>query len=324
MPPLLHDPVPLPWLLADLVTLVVTLLVVLHVVRTTRHPVSALLECFAFVFLYASAFENFAVVNGWYRYGRSLLMVGSVPLAVPLEELDVLLVALWLLERMELPGWAKPVVAGFFGMLQDFSLDPVAVRQLFTVHGTTSGRWSWLLPPGAVNIYGIPVYNFPGWMLITAFAATFLLLGRWWFRRSGYRPVVGYLYPFAAILLALAALLSPLSQLLLWLAPLYVKGSRGEWIMLGVWLLLPVVLLALFWRGRMAGGMRLRGSMAMLGAPLILHVTDLLFALAGGYRGVLWLVALAGAAHLALLSLIFFRGRRVGVAAAGPVWSGTA
>ncbi len=209
--------IPTPWLLADILALAITMLVLIFIIQKSRHPVVALLEGFAFVFLYASIYENFAVVQNWYVYGRSLLMIGDVPLSVPLIEMDVLITALWLLERMEIPNWCKPFIVGLFGMLQDFSIDPVAVRQVYTVQNVTSGRWTWLLDPGMVNIYNVPVYNFPGWMLILAYVTAFLLIGRWWFKRSGHRTVVGYVYPFLAILLALVTLITPLSRFLLWL-----------------------------------------------------------------------------------------------------------
>jgi hypothetical protein len=215
---------PVPWLLADILTILVTLLVGIFIVRKSWHPIVAMLECFGFVFLYASIYENFAVVQGWYVYGRSFLMVGDVPLSVPLLEMDVLVTGLWLLEKMQIPAWCKPFIVGLFGMLQDFSLDPLTVRQVFTVDGLTSGRWTWLLPTGAVNIYHVPVYNFSGWMLIMLYASAFYLVGRWWFRRSGYKPLVGYVYPLLATLLALLTLISPLSQFLLWLGPFFTKG----------------------------------------------------------------------------------------------------
>ena len=82
--------------------ILITLLVGVFIIRKSKHPVVVLLECFGFVFLYASIYENFAVVQGWYIYGRSFLMVGDVPLSVPLLEMDVLVTGLWLLEKMEI------------------------------------------------------------------------------------------------------------------------------------------------------------------------------------------------------------------------------
>ncbi len=310
---LFQHPFPVPWLLADILTLLVTLLVGVFIVRKSRHPVVALLESFAFVFLYASIYENFAVVQGWYLYGHSLIMIGDVPLSVPLIELDVLFSGLWVLEKLEIPDWCKPFIIGLFGMLQDFSLDPLAVRQVFTAGSVTSGRWTWLLPPGAVNIFHVPVYNFPGWMLIMLYASAWLLVGRGWFRRSGYKPAVGYFYPFAAILLALLTLVTPLSQFLLWLAPFAAKGSRAEWIMLAFHLIFPMLLLAVFWRGRMKSPLTLKDDLPILAVILLFHLSDILFTLAGGFHDILWLVLTASLAHFTLLGWIAFSGRKVKV-----------
>jgi hypothetical protein len=308
---LFATPIPIPWLLADLLTLLITLLVFVFVIQKSRHPVAILLESFAFVFLYASVYENFAVVQGWYAYGHALLMVGDVPLSVPLLEVDVLVTVLWLLEKMEIPVWCKPFIAGMFGILQDFSLDPYTIRQVFTVDGLTSGRWTWLLPQGAVNIYGVPVYNFPGWTLIMFYATIFILVGRWWYRRSGYKPLVGYIYPFLMIFLALLVMISPLSQFLLWLAPFFAKGSVGEWIMLGFHLLLPMLLLGIFWRGRMKYPVTLKEDLPIFAVIVLFHLSDILFTIVGGYTEVLWLILLASAVHWVLFGWIYLAGRKV-------------
>src|SRR4030042_464438 len=113
-------PIPPSWLLAVLVTVALSVIVVLFAIRRTRHPASVILECLAFVILYAGLFENFAVVNGWYVYGRSLLMFGDVPLSVPLLEMDVLILGLWLLEKMRMPDWDKPLGIGLFARLPHF------------------------------------------------------------------------------------------------------------------------------------------------------------------------------------------------------------
>jgi hypothetical protein len=314
---LFQHPMPVSWLLQDLLAIGITVLVGVFVVRRSKHPAVALLEGFTFVFLYASVYENFAVVQGWYVYGRSLLMIGDVPLSVPLIEMDVLVTALWLLEKMELPGWCKPFLAGLFGMLQDFSMDPLSTRQVFSVDGLTSGRWSWLLPKGAVNIFGIPVYNFPGWMLIMLYASAFFLLGRWWFRRSGYKPAVGYAYPFIAILLALVTMVSPLSQFLLWLAPFSAKGSSAEWIMLAFHLIFPTVLLLVFWRGRMRTQINLKDDLPIFAVLVGFHLSDVLFTLVNRFTSILWLVLAASLIHCALMAGILLASRGALPAPAG-------
>jgi len=288
---LFQHPMPVPWLVADVFALALTVLVVVFIVRTSPRPIPLLLEGVAFVFLYASVYENFAVVQGWYIYGRSLVMVGDVPLSVALIEFCVLTAALWTFGKMELPLWAGPIVAGMFGVLQDLSLDPISTQQVYTAQGLTSGRWSWLINADVVvNIHGIPVYNFSGWMLIIGYAASFLLLGRWWYERSGCRAWVGYVYPFAAMLAALLLLASPLSQLLLWFAPIATKGSPSEWVMLGCFFLLSLAVLVFAWRGRMKQRMTLRDDLPVFAVVWGLHLVDVTFVIVGGYWEVFPLV----------------------------------
>ena len=176
-------------------------------------------------------------------------MIGFVPASVPLIEACVLITGFWFLEKTSLPKWTWAPIIGLFGMLQDFSLDPLAIRQVHTVGGVTSGRWNWLINPATdANILNVPVFNFPGWMLIMLYGTICLLIGRWWYQKSGYRPLVGYTYPFIAMLSALLLMISPLSRLLLWLGPLFQKGQISEWFMLAFHLLVPTALLVFLWR----------------------------------------------------------------------------
>jgi hypothetical protein len=163
-----------------------------------------------------------------------------------------------------------------------------------------------------VNIYRVPVYNFPGWMLILAYASAYFLIGRAWYRRSGYKPVVGYIYPFVAILLALITLVTPLSQFLLWLGPLFAKGSNAEWVMLAFHLIFPTLLLALFWRGRMKSPLTLKRDFPIFAVIVLFHLSDILFTLAGGYHEILWLILLVSIVQAALLGAIWVAGLKGG------------
>ncbi|OHD75051.1 MAG: hypothetical protein A2177_02665 [Spirochaetes bacterium RBG_13_68_11] len=293
------------WIIQNVLGL--TVAAALYIVKREEHPGSVLLEMVCFVFLYAAVYENFATLMGWYGYGRSLVMVFNVPLSVPVVEYLVVWATLRLASRMEMPTWSKPFVAGLAGMLFDFSLDPLALRQVAVTAEGAIGRWTWFPGPGDVTIYAEPVYNFSGWMLLCGYAAAYLLIGRWWHRRSGYRPLVGNLYPILGMLLALGTMVSPLSKFLLWLEPLLGKGSVGEWIMLGVHLAVPALLLALVWRGRMKGRLSWRDDWPL---PVILAgvpVVHLAFTRAGAYWDVLWLV-IASTALLGGMVIALFAG----------------
>jgi len=298
------------WVIQDIIVFIAAVLVGLYIVKKESKPGPVLLEFFCFIFLYAAVYENLATLIGLYGYGKSLVMIFNVPLSVPVFEYLIVYSSLKLFETMRIPAWCKPLLVGLFGMLADFSLDPVAVKQVFSTIEATIGRWSWFPGPSAVQIYGEPVYNFTGWMLLCGYAAALLMLGRWWYKKSGYKPLVGYLYPVLTMAAGLLVMVSPLSQILLWLYPLSGKGGITEWIMLGVFLLLPAVLLAVFWRGRMKGRLYLKADFPVF-IPLIgFHAVNVVFCLIGGYWQVLWLILLAFAVHSAIVMLIYFKGKR--------------
>jgi hypothetical protein len=300
------------WVIQDILVILAGLFVIKREVERGTRPGQFLLEAFCFCFCYAAVYENGAAASmGLYAYGRSILMIGVVPFTVPLLEFLVLYAALAMLEKMEIPTWCKPFVVGFWGMLQDFTLDPLAVRQVFESEGRQVGRWSWIsLGPSDANIASVPVYNFPGWVLILGLGSAAILAGRWWHRRSGYAAWVGIAYPFLAALAGLLVLVLPSSNFLLWLEPIFKKGSSGEWIMLAFHFALALAILAFAWRGRMKGSLSLREDWPVFLVPAFFHLSDLAFVLAGGYFEILWIELALSLFHCALVALVWAAGRR--------------
>ncbi len=304
------EPFPVVWMVQDIIVLLLSLFVLAYLIKRSKHPLVMILEAVAFCILYASVYENAAIVMGLYSYGRSLVMVGFVPASVPLIEVFVLICGFWFLEKTSVPDWAKPPIIGLFGMLQDFSLDPLAIRQVFTTGSLTSARWNWLISNSDANILHVPVFNFPGWMLIMLYGSACLLVGRWWFRRSGYRPLVGYVYPFLSAVAALLLMISPVSNLLLWLGPFFQKGSQAEWFMLAFHLLVPTLLLILFWRGKMTQPFT-SDDLPIFLVPTALHLSDILFTIIGGYSDILWIVLLSSFIQTAFLAYAYLNNRPV-------------
>lgn len=104
-------------------------------------------------------------------------------------------------------------------------------------------------------------------------------------------------------------MISPLSRLLLWLGPLFQKGSSIEWIMLAFHLIAPLALLAFVWRGKMKVGFS-ADDLPVFAIPAIFHLSDIAFTIAGGFGEILWIVLLASAVHMALLAFIYLKSRR--------------
>jgi len=59
------EPFPGTWLVQDIIALLLSLFVLAIIIKRNKHPVVLILEAFAFVFLYASIYENAAIVMGY-------------------------------------------------------------------------------------------------------------------------------------------------------------------------------------------------------------------------------------------------------------------
>jgi len=305
------------WVFQDLAVYAVGFATLVFALRKEAHPETVVAELAAFCFLNAAVYENFATLMGLYGYGRSLLMVFNVPFSVPLVEWLVIYSTLRLLARRDMPAWAKPFVVGLSGMVFDFSLDPVAIRQVFDTAEGRIGRWTWYPGPADVQIGGEPVYNFTGWILLCGYFAATVLAGRAWHRRSGFSRKVGLAYPFLAALAALGVLVSPLSKFLLWLDPFMRKGSAAEWIMLGALGGISLAILVVFGRKPIDGAEPGRGEwpalLTLVGIPLL----NLALCLACGYGDALPVVAVAALAQ-AGGALLLLSGRSPRGAGQGP------
>ena len=293
------------WIVQDVLILAAAVGVLVYIMKKEEHPTQILLEMICFCLLYAAVYENFATLMKWYGYGRSVIMVFNVPLTVPIVEYLVVYSTLRMLQATRMPTWVKPFVVGASGMLFDFSMDPVATMQVFAGQEGPIGRWSWFIGPNDVHIFTDPVYNYTGWILLCGFAAVFLLLGRFWHRKSGHSSVVGYLYPVLAMLAALGVLVSPLSSFLLWLGPFFSKGSATEWVMLAALTALTVILVVVTWRGRSDTRLTLRDEIPLVLVLVGLPVTEVVFTIIGRYWNVLPLEAGAAALGAGLVFGLF-------------------
>jgi len=312
-------PIVLAWIIVDVILFAAAVGIVWYIVKREPHPASRLIELAAMTFLYAGVYENLATWFGWYAYGPSLLMYGNVPVAVLLYEAIVFYAGLRLMEKLRIPAWLRPLGAGCLAVIQDFAVDLVATSTYADVPGLgTTAHWTFHVPTAGVEIYGEPVMNFTSWMFLVGVFAAFTTIGRAWHRRSGYRTWVGIVYPLLAVIASLACLVSPLSKLTLF-ATLgdptklaWPDPNPGQWVLLGLAIVVPLALLAFFWRGR-----GLRESLSwqrdwplwtvLAGVPLV-HVV---VAIASGIWAPLWLIVLAAIVMLALVGMPYRVARRV-------------
>ncbi|WP_022881506.1 carotenoid biosynthesis protein [Gryllotalpicola ginsengisoli] len=305
------------WILQDALMLALAVWVFAYIARHERHPVSISIEVGAFALLYAGSYENLATVVGWYQYGRSLLMYFNVPLAVLLMEAMVYYAALKLVDRMAVPAWLKPLGAGCLAVIQDFALDPVETHEIYRTQEGVVGHWTFHTPSTPVSIFGEPVMNFTSWMFLVGAGAAWMMLGRWWHRRSGYNRVVGVVYPILAVFAALATLGSPLSRLVLFARVGYddaawttwPPATNGQWVTLAAAIVLPLVLFAVFWRGRFMTPLDARTDRPLIAVLAGMPLVELVLAIAGGHWDFLWLVAASAAAMLLLVGGVYRAAR---------------
>lgn len=301
----------LPWVMQDVIVIIISLALVFFIIKNEEHPVVILTEMFCFVFLYASVYENGAAYAGMYGYGRSVLMIFNVPLTVPLVEYIVVYASLRMSGAMKMPVWLKPVFAGAAGMVYDFSLDPLSVTQVFAgVHETAIGRWTWFPLASDPVIFGIPVFNFTGWFILCCYAAATLLIGRFLYAKSGCRAWVGFAYPVIAMDVSLGILISPVSWFLLWLGPFMPRGSVSQWIMLIFYIVCLIALYFFVWKGKMRSEFTFRNNWPAWYVLFGTHIINIIFALAEKQYAILGLQAGTLAAGCAMLLPPFLCSRR--------------
>lgn len=308
------------WVIQDIVVILLAVLTIGFILLKEKRPGPILLEFFCFVFLYAAVYENLATVMGWYGFGHSVVMVFNVPITVPVVEYLIVYSAIRLGSAMRIPTWTIPVLVGGSGVLADLVLDPLALSQVAQTAEGTIGRWSWYIEPDAVNYFGAPVYNYTGWMLLCGYAAAFILLGRWWFRRSGEKVWVGILYPVLTLLAALAVMVSPLSAFLLWFGgswglPSYVQqGGWPEYVLFGLAIagLLAVILA---WHGRMRRALTWRDDWIIPVVFGVFHLSNIVFLIIGAQWAILWpsLGIIAVQWGLVVWAFLAHMGRQAGV-----------
>jgi hypothetical protein len=285
------------WFINDMLVVILFIATVFFIINNEKTPTTILLEGAAFVFLYSVIFDNIGVnYLRYYEYGRSILMFGGVIISMPLTEWMVLYYTLRLLGKANVPVWISPFIVGLFGFFQDLTLDPVAIRQVTD----GAGRWTWHMGPGWAQYLGIPLFNLHGWFLVLFCSTITFTIGRYLYKKSGYKPAVGYLYPILGALAALGMLFSPLSSLFIDATYPLKIGAAVEWITLSFWSLIGFIGI-LIWRFRMKSPLTFPGDWPIFIIPTVLHVADITGALILGVAAVTINSIVVTVIHLAIV-----------------------
>jgi len=301
------------WIVQDAVVLVLAALTIGFIVKKEKKPGPVLLEFFCFILLYAGVYENLASVMGWYNFGRSWVMVFNVPITVPMIEYLFVYTTMRFCSKIKLPTWTVPIFAGAMGVIADLPLDPLSMQQRAATNEYPAGigRWTWFIEKTDVSVLEVPIYNFSGWMLLCGYATIFLLLGRYWYKKSGEKQWVGIAYPPLCMLAGLLTMVGPWTSFFLWQAPWFDKGGWTEYIFFGLCFVAFFALL-IVWRGRMKARLTWKEDWPIPVVFGVFHLAVLLFGLLGGY----WKVVLFGLPFSLLqMGVIWFGFTRKKVAA---------
>ena len=104
-----------------------------------------------------------------YQYGRFLLMLGEVPVAIGVAWGTIIYTARLFSDATSLPAWVRPVLDGLLGLNIDLAMDAIAIRL---------GMWDWGLGFER-QFFGVPYANFWAWFwVVFSFSMGLRLLTR--------------------------------------------------------------------------------------------------------------------------------------------------
>lgn len=319
---------PISWLLVEIFSIILFFICLNHASKQ-ENSIFYILELFGFV-LGAGLFENVGVnISHTYYYDtRRIMMIGSVPLEILFIEAATWYAAINLALKLNFPKWAIPFVVGLLGSVQDMTVDPAAVFDTYAItdqaiadavntshpealgNGIQSGQWNWTNPGYDGGFFGIPVFNFSGWMYLMAFYTIFVLIGRWLYQKYSY-AAIGFLYPFVAGVMNVVCLGTPLNRLLLFgnLDPTQ-STIISETIMLCLNYGFAIALLIIFRKRASKINLKQDGYILFL-LPIAMHLYDIIYAFVQQVEIAYIPVILISSIHFAYLFIVYQNNKRI-------------
>lgn len=299
---------PVTWFVAELLSVVLFILCIVHASKR-EHGIVRILELFGFL-IYSAIYENIGVYTGMYNYDlHRIMMIGKVPLEILLIECAVLYVCLTLADRLHIPAWGKPFVVGVLTSIQDMTLDPAAAFDRHLFNGSLSGQWNWQLHY-AGTFFGIPFFNFSGWLYMMAYYVLIIELGEWWFRKAK-NAAVGYIYPFLSTFAALLLLVSPITRFTLFAMPFFTMYTRiAELVLMIINFAVSLLFLVRFMKIDRAFDLLKDGPIFIV--PFALHLYDVVVTLVLKIQAAYVPVIVVSLLHVGFLLFIYFKGKKIG------------
>ena len=263
---------PITWIIMEVMSVILFVICMVHALKSER-PRQQLLELCCFV-LAAGIFEHFGVLTGNYWYSQErFMMFGLIPLSILLIEAVTMYSAMVLFDYLGMPRWCIIWFVGLMSMVQDFSIDPVYVHDIYVFDGLAQGHWNW-------KIYA---------------------------RKK--KEWIGTAYPFLAAIFLLIPLI-PTALLLI--KPIYSDNSTFlfwyELIAMILNFAFGVVLIVKFWK-RMSPVNIKKDGIVIFVLPAILHLYDIVVGFGLGIKQSYIPVVVFTVLHLGYLCAVYRRSR---------------
>ena len=257
---------PITWLVTEIISVVLFVACLLHAMNQPNAK-ARVLELLCFI-IGAAIFEHAGVLLAkQYDYDQHrILMVGLVPLSTLMIEAAILYTGMIVFEHFDMPKWSAIWVVGLYASFQDMAIDPVYVHDRYMFNGVLSGQWNW--HHGYANaFFGIPFFNFSGWLYMTGIYAAMIYLGRWLYKKY-HNDFVAIMYPVLSGLL----LIIPFS--LVGFVLITGQNRTGELVRMIVNITFSVILVARYWKRLKP--IDLKKHRIVFTVPIVLHLYNLI------------------------------------------------
>ncbi|MCX6054327.1 MAG: carotenoid biosynthesis protein [Chloroflexi bacterium] len=295
---------PITWFFTEVFASVLFIICIIHALQQENGKIK-LIELLAFI-LYSAIFENIGVFMDIYDYNvNRIMMIGKVPIEILMLEGVIFYVALRLAEKLHIPKWGIPFVVGFLASMQDMTIDPAAVFDLHKLGGVMSGQWNWTLRYDG-TFFGIPFFNFSGWMYLMAFFVIALELGALLHKKIK-NESFGYYYPFLAVIPALLMLVS-ISRFVLFFQPFFPMYTRGAEIGMLVFNYLLGLFILLRYQ-KIDKPFDLKNDGLFFFIPVALHLFDIIIAFSLKIEIAYIPVVVVSLFHISYLLFVYLKGK---------------
>ena len=298
---------PVTWIIMEVMSVVLFAMCMRHALSSDR-PKQKLFELCCFV-LAAALFEHVGVLGGNYWYSQErFMMFGLLPLSILLIESVIMYSAMVLFEYTNLPKWSIIWFVGILSTIQDMTIDPVYVNDMYVFDGVAQGHWNWDIYYDT-TFFGIPFFNFSSWFFMTGLYAGMMVLGRHLYDKKK-KEWIGVSYPFISAVLLIVALV-PTAILLI--KPVYSDNNTFkfwyELIALIFNFACAIVLIAKHWKKMSPVNIK-KDGIVIFAIPAILHLYDIIVGFGLGIEKSYVPVVVFTVIHVAYLFVIYRKSKK--------------